>query len=207
MSKFPVITHVPMTVKRIQEFCEQLPRPVTVQEIATELDLNPQTIRNHIETAIKHGFIRQTQYKMGKAYTYESTNRVTSLLPVVILSGEDTLLRDAFIKFARNNTVQMDSPIGKVFEIVSQLYALVVAYTDSNNEIHYSDKVTLLKEQKAKLRKLRDSFKNLLDLTNSIYMNEKLWEPKDLIKALLIIDEDMDTETIRSYIEMINNKS
>jgi RecA/RadA recombinase len=189
-----------VNVKFIKEALEQATKPMTTGELAKTIGINIQTVRNHMPTAIKLGFVRKTEFRIGKAETFEATNKRTSLLPAVALPNNEVMpLRDIFFNWSRNPP--NDEFSKDVALVIARLYELVNQFIDAENSIHPQTKVTLLKEVRGKIQSQRDRLKAALMILDSLIQNDNLWEPKGLVKYLMIVDDDITSEQIISALD------
>lgn len=187
-------------VLRIKETLEAANQPMTTGKLAKELMVTTQTVRNHLPRAIQLGYARETPFKDGKASTYESTNKKTNFLPSVATpNGDVVLLRDFFIKWSSGTIT--DPLTAMCADILFNLYASVVKFVDSDDRMAYAEQIHTLKAIKQKANKRREHIAAALAILNGVLSNDNLWTPKDLIKYLLILDEDMDDTKIKSYLD------
>lgn len=187
-------------VERIKHSLESSTKPMTTGDLSNDIGITTQTVRRHISTAIHLGYARQSPFTRNGAPLYEATNKKTSILPAVPLPNGDVMpIRDIFIKWSHNPP--QDEFSKDVALIVARLYELVYAFTESDSNLNPQAKIQLIKETRSRIFKQRERLKNALDILNSLYNNEKLWDPKDLVKALLIIDDEINDEIIASAID------
>jgi DNA-binding Lrp family transcriptional regulator len=199
---------VSIVVKQIEETIALSNKALSIAEIAAELGLNPQTIRNNIKLAINRGTVRKTDFRVGRAEYFESTSKPGSYLPSVQWGEETVPLRDLMFSWSRKGQPNGFIP-RQISNIIVALFQLSADFYDENTKNNFSTntKDLMLKEQRINLVRIQKHLRDMMATCSSLLTSDHLWDYRELIKHIIIRDEEIDIETIRSLIDMINEKT
>lgn len=195
---------VSIHVKAIKQILEEEDRALTIPEIANRTGLHQQTIRNHINAGINAGIIAETGEKLGKAILYTSAAKRVSIYPSIQWGKDTKEIRELF-----NNWCTKGLPPNangkRIARIIIELYELTAnfALDTGHSDMSYQTKLSELKIRKARLAQLREHFRDMVAITNSI-IDLDIFEPKSLVKELLIKDEELASpQSISSLLDTL----
>ncbi len=189
-----------ITVRHIKEILEEENKPLTISQIAARLDLHPQTIRNHMKTAINEGMVSEAPEKDGKALLYVISGVKVSNYPAIQWGDDSREIRELFMEWGKKglpdnrNAAQIAKLICKLYE-----YSNEFIYDKDDSSTSYHEKIAAMKELRQRAVRMLKHFREVVAIMNSL-IELDIWTPKDVVKKLNLMDEELSPEKINSIL-------
>lgn len=173
-------------------------KPLKISEMAGEFNCSYQTISNNLKLLV----IKEIVVEAGKdknAMRYMLGNPEDNLTSFA-WRGKEQGLTAVLRHYAAGET---DPPVGKLNlyarEIIFNLAQLLNLCADAiDPENPRPVTIANLKDIQARFSQRRASLKQIIETYDSLLNNLSLWDPREVVRELVIRDTDMPIETARS---------
>lgn len=191
------------TVLLIKEILEESNKPLTTAEMAARIGVDPQTIRNHLKSALSEGYVVLTNIKDGKAYTYTVAGKKTTNYVSIQWGDESREIRDLFTTWGTKR-LPPNRNAAQIAKLVCKLYEYADAFIadKDNTDMAYQTKLTMMKELKQRTLLHLKHHREMVATLNSL-VELDIWEPKTLVKELFIKDEEISAEQIHNILSLL----
>lgn len=187
---------------RILRAMKRLNRPVTVKNIANELNVSGQSVRNYLPRLMNAGRVEIYSKRMiegASAYVLTDESS-TNFNPITWTDGDMIPVREILMKLAQNGFAK--NPYWQNVEmIIAKLYTHALNAVDDSNPQTVS--ALQLREYRVRLEKLRSHAKNLIEATTDLLDFDEIWNPRTLPGLLVINDTKLDVEKARDLLDRL----
>ncbi len=186
------------TQEKIVRALKQNKVPMRIKEIAAEINVTGQTVRNHIDKPIKLGLISAYYKPINGAIAYIATNRPVHAT-MIHWQGDEKMIEDIVIKMAEGEKVK--AYYAPIRQLIFKMYALSARALDDDNPqpIKYSE----LKEIQMTLISTREIIRSQVKAIEDLLDIDDLWDPKELPVQLIMKSEFFTVEKVYDMIEKI----
>lgn len=183
------------TQQRILNVLTNADRPMTINQIAQEMMVAPQTVRNHIPKLQNMGKIELDQRRIEGASAYRITDSANAVrFPISWMDGNHVSLRDIFIGIGKGD-VSKNPMWFNLQMVIAKLYRLSLMNLDDDNPQPLS--VMELRELRVMVETIRREARNIVEACADMVALDDLWNPRELPKQLIINDTVLDIEKAR----------
>lgn len=171
-------------------------RPLTKTELRKMLGCTFQTVSNNMLILLRKGLVEEHR-RVGTSQTFILSDPSMTLLRIN-WRGEDKPLDSIVKDYASGVTpvANLSQYSRALLKIFSEMYRISADAIDDNNPRPIS--LSQTKELKATVSRMRTSLRQLLSTCDSMLENDNLWNPQEIVNALLIKPDDMTIEMARS---------